>query len=229
MTPQTDNRFVFRAAGGPAAATQGTFEATPPMTPGALSTLRGYPIVWGAISDDRGGYHVRLGWKSATFTRQVHALLEHSFTGGPLGDTDSRSMRVLPPDEIGVAVEIDLPDTRNGHDVFVLVRDKRLKGMSFAMVSMPWSIIRGLDGSASVVPIPGASRVTQENGRTIVEVLRFDCDEVSIVARPAFVDSTISAAATYAKPMSVLAQHQLQLDIFCFWEIGSRFGLPPKR
>ena len=179
--------------------------AAVPAADGRGPTLKGYPIVFGVPSSDRGGFRVRVNPGAVEFTTPTHALYHHEFDGGPLGDTDSATLRILPPDAYGVPVEIDVPDTTLGRDVFELVRTGRVRGMSFAMVETPWAEAEAKDGTLTIRPIRGLSEVVTEGGRTIVNVLRFRCDEVTVTAIPAFRESSVAvkvvdpAAAAYAE------------------------------
>ena len=179
--------------------------AAVPAADGRGPTLKGYPIVFGAPSSDRGGFRVRINPGAVEFTTPTHALYHHEFTGGPLGDTASGTLRILPPDAFGVPVEIDMPGTTLGVDTFSLVQSGRVRGMSFAMVETPWTETENADGSFIVRPIRGLSEVVTEGGRTIVNVLRFRCDEVTVTAIPAFRESSVTVkvvdpvAAAYAE------------------------------
>jgi HK97 family phage prohead protease len=165
--------------------------AAMPGVDGRPATLKGYAVVFGVPSSDRGGFRVRINPAAAEFTTPTHALYHHQFAGGPLGDTGSGTLRILKPDQVGVPVEIDVPDTTLGRDVFELVRTNRVRGMSFAMVETPWAEAVGKDGTVTVRPIRGLSEVVTEGGQTIVNVLRFRCDEVTVTAVPAFRESRI--------------------------------------
>lgn len=157
-----------------------------PSEGATIGTLSGYAIVWNVLSSDRGGYKVRLLPKSGRFTAPAHALYHHDFAGGPLGDTASGTLRVLPPDDYGQPVEIDLPNTTLGRDTLELVKSKRMKGMSFAMVEAP------------------TSEEKTEGGETVLTVSDFLCDEVTVTAIPAFEETTIGVkvetAADQAQP-----------------------------
>jgi HK97 family phage prohead protease len=135
-------------------------------------TLTGYPIVWNALSSDRGGYKVRLLPGSAKPTANVHALYHHEYRD-ILGDLVSNTLRILPADSYGIPVDIDLPDTSLGRDVCELVRTRRVRGMSFAMVDDP-----------------KGKRVT-EDSQTILNVESFEYDEVTITGIAAFLQSSI--------------------------------------
>src|SRR5688572_29721693 len=89
-----------------------------------VGTVKGYAIVWNVPSSDRGGYRVRLRPGSAKFTANVHALFHHEFRD-VLGDTTSGTLRILPADAYGIAIEVDLPRTQLGRDVWELVKTRR--------------------------------------------------------------------------------------------------------
>lgn len=104
-----------------------------------------------------------------------------------LGRTTSGTVR-LREDDVGLAVEVDLPDTAAGRDVATLVRRGDLRGMSFAFR-----------------PAPGGEKrtiTTLPDGRDDVfdEVLDVDLFDVSVVARPAYeaTDLAVRAAALEA-------------------------------
>lgn len=138
------------------------------------ATLEGYALVWNTLSDDRGGYKVRLAPGSAKFTTPTLALFHHDFRH-IIGNTENGTLRLF-PDDIGVRVEIDLPDTTTGHDVAELVEDKYVRGMSFSM-------------------IPGEFAESEENGVTIITATSFTVDEVTVTGIPSFVSTSIDIAA----------------------------------
>jgi len=104
-----------------------------------------------------------------------------------LGRTAPGTVR-LREDDVGLAVEIDLPDTQHGRDVATLVRRGDLAGMSFAFR-----------------PAPGGEQrtiATLPDGRDDVfdELTDLDLYDVSAVARPAYraTDLAVRAAALEA-------------------------------
>ena len=139
---------------------------------GKPAILTGYAMVWNTLSDDRGGYRVRLKPNSARFAKPTLALFNHDFRN-VIGNTENGTLRIM-PDTFGVKVEIDLPDTSTGRDVAVLVERGDVTGMSFAMVSAP-------DG-----------KTVRENGIDIFEVDSFDVDEVTVTPIPSFIQATIA-------------------------------------
>lgn len=136
-------------------------------------TLEGYAMVWNTLSSDRGGFRVRLLPGSAKFTEEVHALFHHDFRA-ILGATGNSTLRVS-SDDIGVKVEIDLPDTSTARDVAELVEDKYVRGMSFSML---W------DGIEYDVK-------DADTDDEVMEVKSFLCDEVTVTAIPSFTDTSI--------------------------------------
>ena len=142
----------------------------------AKTTLVGYPILWGELSSDRGGYKVRLTKNSATFTSPALALYNHDFAD-VIGNTANGTLRILAADDTGVPVEIDLPDTSLGNDLAVLVAEKYISGMSFSMMN-------------------GFEDYTEEKqgDQYIVNVSKFTVDEVTVTPIPAFSATTIDVA-----------------------------------
>lgn len=155
-------------------------------------TLSGYAIVWNVLSDDRGGYKVRLKPGSATFAAPTLALFNHDFRQ-VLGTTGNGTLR-LTPDEFGVRVEIDLPDTSTGRDVAELVGRKYVAGMSFAMVSAP------------------VGATVTENGEKILDVTRFTADEVTVTPVPAFLQSNVGVKPESPESYAARAAQSLHLE-----------------
>jgi HK97 family phage prohead protease len=169
MTNSQNNRIVYTSAED----ARIQFAAAVEGEPNKIATLSGYAIVWNVPSSDRGGYKVRLAPGSATFTSNVHALYHHEFRD-VLGDTASQTLRILPADDYGVPVEIDLPNTGLGRDLLELVRTSRVRGMSFAMTDAPTAV------------------ENVEGDQTYLDVSAFVCDEVTVTPIPAFTETTIA-------------------------------------
>ena len=176
------------------AITPTNFEAVP-ASDGKRAMLKGYAIVWNELSDDRGGYKVRLLPGSAKFKNPTRAYYNHQ-SADFIGTTSNQTL-TFKSDDKGVYVEIFLPDTQRGRDTFVLVRDKYVEGMSFAMVEAPWAFNYSTLGTPTIVPVAGAATVTVENGETIVNVSGgYEVDEVTVTPDPSFVTTTIAASNT---------------------------------
>jgi HK97 family phage prohead protease len=136
-----------------------------------LTTLSGYALVWNVLSSDRGGYFVRLLPGSATFLSPTFALFNHDY-GAPLARNDDGTLRIT-EDDYGVKVEIDVPNTTLGRDLQTLIARQTIRGMSFAMVP------------------GGDSETSTEDGREIITFSKFEADEVTITAIPAFDETSI--------------------------------------
>lgn len=136
-----------------------------------LTTLTGYALVWNVLSSDRGGYFVRLLPGSATFLSPTFALFNHDY-GAPLARNDDGTLRIT-SDDYGVKVEIDVPNTTLGRDLQTLIARQTIRGMSFAMVP------------------GGDSETSTEDGQEIITFSKFEADEVTITAIPAFDETSI--------------------------------------
>ena len=166
--------------------------STTPATDSSPAVITGYALVWNVLSSDRGGYFVRLLPNSATITPDVQAIWSHEFRD-QLGDLPSGSLKYK-IDDIGVKVEIDLPDTTAGRDVYELVRTKRLRGMSFGMTDFP----EGFE--------------TTENGQTILNATAYTVDEFSVTNIPAFTQTSIQVKTDPSAAFAARRQQSLQLQ-----------------
>jgi len=159
------NRITFKAAAAPPAGSTG--EAL------TIGTMTGYPIVWNVLSTDRGGYSVRLMPQSACFNAAVAALSDHDWSK-VLGTNTAKTLRIGAPDETGIPVEIDLPNTDYGRNTAVLVARGDVKGMSFSMMN-------GFEQSFA----------STEGNQRVLNVTKFTVDEVSVLVDPAFTQTSI--------------------------------------
>jgi HK97 family phage prohead protease len=100
----------------------------------------------------------------------IRALVDHD-PGRVIGRTKSGTLR-LSEDGTGLRVEIDVPDTTDGNDLWVLVERGDISGMSFG-----FRVTKETWDETGDVPV-----------RTIQAVELF---EVSAVAWPAYEDTTI--------------------------------------
>lgn len=137
-------------------------------------TLVGYAAVWNSDTTI-GDYFVERiapGAFSKAIGGDILALYDHDM-GRVLGRTRSKTLR-LSEDAKGLAVEIDVPDTSDGNDLWTLVERGDVSGMSFAFraTKQEWDD-------------------TQEPPhRTILEAELF---EVTATANPAYPDTTLAA------------------------------------
>lgn len=135
-------------------------------------TLSGYAAVFN--SDTTIGDYFIERIDPAAFNNAVNgdvrALVDHD-TGRVIGRTKSGTLR-LAVDERGLKVEIDVPDTADGRDLWTLVERGDISGMSFGfrVTKQEWD-------ETGDLPI-----------RTILEVELY---EVSAVAFPAYDDTSL--------------------------------------
>jgi HK97 family phage prohead protease len=146
-----------------------------------IGTLVGYALIWNVVSSDRGGYRVRLRPGSAQFAAEVHALAHHMYDR-LLARRSNGTLRLY-PDDAGVRVEIDLPNTTDGRDVLELVRRRDLTGMSFGIPDEPDYV------------------ETTVRGMTVRDYTRYLVDEVTITAIPAFEETSIVVKGSAALPV----------------------------
>lgn len=151
------------------------------------ATLSGYPILWNAVSSDRGGYVVKLAPDSAKFTDSVLALWHHQFDK-PLAGTVNQTLRILAADDVGVPVEIDLDlNTTAGRDAAAYVTSGLVSGMSFSMS-------KGFEDYEE--------QDEPEYGK-VLNVTKYTVDEISLTAIPAFAETTIAPKETPVVPLPV--------------------------
>jgi HK97 family phage prohead protease len=97
--------------------------------------LRGYAAMFNQLSVDFGGWReiIRPGAFTASLAAgpDVRALVNHESGLSTIGRTRNGTLRLL-EDGMGLAVEIDPPDTQAGRDVVTLVERGDLNQMSFA-------------------------------------------------------------------------------------------------
>jgi HK97 family phage prohead protease len=130
-----------------------------------LPTLKGYAIVWNAISTDARKASIAPG--SVKFTNPVLAMYGHD-DKCILGNTANGTL-TLTQDSYGLLVSITPPDTSYARDVCELVEDGYVAGMSFGMF--------------------GNDFTDKDGVRTYTDIL---VDEVTITAVPAFPQTSIS-------------------------------------
>jgi HK97 family phage prohead protease len=147
-------------------------------------TLRGHASVFNSLSEDLGGFREMV--KPGAFRQSVQDVedgeediraLSHHDTSRVLGRTSNGTLRIR-EDEIGLAVEIDLPDTTDGRDMQASVERGDIDSMSIGFM------IRD-EGESWEFPDAGVAI------RTVTDI---DLFEVSAVAFPAFKQTDISVA-----------------------------------
>lgn len=141
----------------------------------------GHAAVFDSWSVDLGGFKERI--RAGAFRNSlrsnlpVFALHHHNFRD-VIASTQAKSMK-LSEDKRGLHFEIQLPDTSLGRDLHALVTRGDIRNMSFAFA------VRGSDGE--LWTDPGGGRLLER------ELLDLDLFEVSTVARPAYLSTSVSA------------------------------------
>lgn len=135
--------------------------------------LSGYAAKFNSPSQDLGGYVEVL--KPGCFAKSLasgdqRAFFNHCYDD-LLARKSSGTLRLW-EDEIGLAYELDVPDTSLGRDVYILVKRRDIDGNSFGFYSLSdeWS----------------------EDGKTNT-ILEADLIEISVVVYPAYLETTVEA------------------------------------
>ncbi|MBX5010886.1 HK97 family phage prohead protease [Rhizobium lentis] len=135
-------------------------------------TLVGYAAVFERLADIGGYFQEKIapGAFTDAIKGDIRALVDHDM-GRVIGRTKSGTLR-LQEDGKGLRVEIDVPDTTDGNDLWVLVERGDISGMSFG-----FRVTKETWDETGDVPV-----------RTIEKL---NLLEVSAVAWPAYDDTTI--------------------------------------
>ncbi|MCC6147412.1 MAG: HK97 family phage prohead protease, partial [Anaerolineaceae bacterium] len=99
---------------------------------GGGKKITGYSAVFNSLSEDLGGFYERIQQGAFTKTLQeadIRALFNHD-PNYPLGRVKANTLR-LAEDEIGLGIEIDLPDTQYASDLAVSIERGDVDQMSF--------------------------------------------------------------------------------------------------
>lgn len=139
---------------------------------GGKKTLMGYAAIFNSDTTIGDYFIERIdpGAFNGALSSDVRALVDHD-TGRVIGRTKSGTLR-LAVDERGLKVEIDVPDTADGRDLWTLVERGDISGMSFGfrVTKQEWD-------ETGDMPV-----------RTVLEVELY---EVSACAFPAYDDTTL--------------------------------------
>lgn len=131
-------------------------------------TLFGYATTFNCLSEDRGGYCFTVvpgAFKSSIEKDDVTALFNHS-ADMILGRMSNGTLR-LAEDAKGLKIEMDLPDTQLGQDMYALVARGDVKQMSFG-----GQIVREMEHADPAL--------------TVISIHEFKLWDVSPVVFPAF-------------------------------------------
>lgn len=98
-------------------------------------TVLGYAAVFGSFSEDLGYFREKIatGAFSGCLSQDVRALANHD-PSQLLGRNKASTLRMI-QDELGLKVEIDLPDTSVGRDTAESIRRGDMDGMSFSFTT----------------------------------------------------------------------------------------------
>lgn len=142
-----------------------------------LPTITGYAAVFNVLSEDLGGWRELIlpGAFDGVLQQDVRALWQHGVEA-VLGRAAAKTLR-LSVDEVGLAVEIDPPDTEQGRAAVELVRRGDVTQMSFGF-------------SVDYLFKGGVQWVDDERGavRLVGRLARLY--EVSLVTFPAYPDTS---------------------------------------
>lgn len=162
-------------------------------------TIRGYAALFNSLSEDLGGFREKIA--PGAFARaikekqDVRALFNHD-GNLILGRTKAGTLR-LKEDRQGLAVEIDLPDSVFGKDLYASIERGDVSQMSFAFRARKdqWDLVNG------------------ESIRTLIDVDIFD---VSPVVYPAYSSTVIGVRSPRAYDLdeSFHDDYRWQHDIF---------------
>ncbi|HWU23082.1 MAG TPA: HK97 family phage prohead protease [Nocardioides sp.] len=138
--------------------------------------LHGYAVKWMRLSQDLGGFVERIAPetfnKSLADKARVIARYNHD-DGALLGTTDAGTLRVG-RDDLGLAYEVDLPDTQAGHDVGTLAArgDVRYSSFAFYGYTHEWGLT--------------------DEGYNLRTVTSARLHDVAPVNTPAYLDTTVA-------------------------------------
>lgn len=152
-------------------------------------TLKGYAVVWGAISSPNkafDGKRIQFFRDSLEWTPEVWAFWDHDISK-PLATTANGTLRMLPPDDKGQPVEIDLDDTTDGENALKRVRSRLARGMSFG----------GPKAGAELAPT---------NATGVYRAVKFLGMEVTVTPFPSMRETSIEVATSAAAPPATAQQ-----------------------
>lgn len=155
---------------------------------GPTGVLSGYAAVFDAQSQDLGGFVeiVRPGAFRRTLAAADHVRALYDHNGGHvLGRVGAGTLR-LAEDTRGLHFEVKLPQTTVARDLAVLVERGDVDGASFAFRVAPQG--ERWDARAAV---------------PVRELLAVDLEEITITARPAYVDTSVALRSLPRHPVTL--------------------------
>ncbi|WP_288845839.1 HK97 family phage prohead protease [uncultured Fructobacillus sp.] len=147
-----------------------------------IGVIAGYAVVFDKASQNLGGfveYILPTAFDDVDMS-DVVALYDHDFAN-VLGRTSAETLK-LNIDKRGLYFELNIPNTTVGRDVYTNIRAGNLQGMSFGFTVVQDDWQSGTDG------------VAIRQVETIGELY-----EVSVVAMPAYQDTTVEATRSLQK------------------------------
>lgn len=142
----------------------------------ALPVITGVPICFDKRSDDLGGFVEIVKPEAVTLGQRDVLALAHHDTAQVLGRQSAGTL-TLTKDAAGIRMELEPPDTTAGRDIVESVKRGDIRGMSFGFRTRKDRWTLASDGS------------TEPDLR---ELLDIDLREVSIVAFPAYPDTSVA-------------------------------------
>lgn len=158
--------------------------------------IRGYAIVFGVKSLDLGGFREVIRPSAVDRTLRegldVRAYIDHD-SGKVLGRTSAGTLR-LHKDGHGLRVEISPPNTTMAKDLMVSIKRGDISGMSFRF--------RALDDEWHM-----------EDGEPVREVIDSIIGEVSVVAEPAYEDTSVAVRSLREFQATIIPPYRPSVDM----------------
>lgn len=169
----------------------GNLELRDDKKEGSAGTIGGYAAVFNKLSEPLGRFREKIapGAFADSLKNDVRAFWNHNMDF-ILGRTSAKTLS-LKEDQLGLAFNLDLPDTQMGNDILTSVRRGDISGMSFGFMVNEDNWERGKAGEPHI--------------RTLLKV---DLFEVSPVVFPAYPQTSVNARSAEA----VLAELEAQWD-----------------
>lgn len=156
--------------------------------------IRGVAVVYDQPADVGGKWSETIAsgalTRSLRESRDIKARFEHRDL---LGSTINNTLRLTDTPE-GLAVEIDVAETRAGDDVLALVSRGDIRGMSFGFL-----------------PAPGGQTWARDGGKLTRSLTDIDLYEVTITDSPVFTGTSVSLRS--ASPEAIAQAEALLAEL----------------